>query len=128
MKLSTLSWILVILSALFDSYASFIVKSQMNFVGKMEYNSLRSILSYLWNFFQSPLLFTALLTFLLAPVLWFFSLNHLNLSSAYPILISFHLLFVLIFGFAFLEEEFTINKIVGIFLLIMSIILLHNDK
>ena len=128
MKLSTLSWILVILSALFDSYASFIVKSQMNLVGKMEYNSLRSILSYLWNFFQSPLLFTALLTFLLAPVLWFFSLNHLNLSSAYPILISFHLLFVLIFGFAFLEEEFTINKIVGIFLLIISIILLHNDK
>ena len=128
MKLSTISWILVILSALFDSYTSFIVKSQMNLVGKMEYNSLRSILSYLWNFFQSPLLLTALLTFILAPVLWFFSLNHLNLSSAYPILISLHLLFVLIFGVAFLEEQFTINKAAGFFFLLISIILLYNDK
>ena len=128
MKLSTLSWILVILSALFDSYSSFIVKYQMNLFGKMEYNSLKGVSTYLWNFFQSPLLLTALLTFILAPVLWFFSLNHLNLSNAYPILISFHLLFVLIFGIAFLEEQFSINKTIGIFLIIISVILFYNDK
>ena len=72
MKLSTLSWMLVILSALFDSYVSFIVKSPMNLTGKMEYNSLKSIMIYLWKFFQNPILITAILTFLLAPIYGFF--------------------------------------------------------
>lgn len=128
MKLSNVSWMLVILAALFDSYSSFIVKHQMNVTGKIEYSSLKSILNYLWKFFQSPILFTAILTFLLAPVLWFFSLNHLNLSTAYPVLISFHLIFVLIFSIGFLEETFTLNKIFGVLLIILSIIIFYYDN
>ena len=128
MKLSTLSWMLVILSALFDSYASFIVKSQLNLTGKMEYNSLKNIMTYLWKFFQNPVLITAILTFLLAPILWFFSLNHLNLSTAYPVLLSFHLIFVLIFGVSFLDERLTMNKMFGILFILISIILFYNDN
>jgi len=43
-------------------------------------------------------------------------------------LISFHLVFVLIFGISFLDEKLTMNKMFGILFILISIILFYNDN
>lgn len=117
---------LVIVSALFDSYAAFIVKKEFIRLGKIDLTSLARTLRYLFSFVQSPLVLTAIITFLAAPALWFAALSELDLSVGYPLLIVFHLLFVIFFGLLFLKESITASKVIGIFLLLSSICFLFK--
>lgn len=121
MKDFILSWGLVFLSALFDSYAAFIVKTQFNKLGKIDFSGFDKLIDYMVNFFKNPLLFTALATFIAAPGLWFIALNRLDLSIAYPVLVGFHLIFVLFFGVAFLGEGLTLDKTIGCTLILLSL-------
>jgi multidrug transporter EmrE-like cation transporter len=122
------SWGLIVLSALLDSYAAFIVKTQFNRLGKLDYHSWKGIVQYMSNFMQSPLLITALIAFVSAPGLWFLALNRIELSVGYPILVGFHLLFVLIFGVALLHEGLDWNKITGTLLIFASLYFFYRSK
>ena len=127
MKNLFISWGLIFLSALFDSYAAFIVKTQFNKIGKIDFSSIRSVSDYIFKFFQNPILLTAIITFFAAPALWFIALNRINLSTGYPVLVSFHLIFVLIFGIAFLNEGMTVNKAIGCVLVLSSLYFFYKN-
>jgi multidrug transporter EmrE-like cation transporter len=122
-----LSWGLVFLSALFDSYAAFIVKSQFNKLGKIEFSNFSIVLDYLITFFKNPILLTAIATFVSAPALWFVALNRLDLSIAYPVLVGFHLIFVLFLGVVFLGEGFNLNKTIGCGLILLSLYFFYKN-
>jgi multidrug transporter EmrE-like cation transporter len=120
------SWGLVFLSALFDSYAAFIVKTQFNKLGKMQLDSFSAFFEYIYVFFQNPILLTAIATFVAAPAMWFIALNRLDLSIAYPVLVGFHLIFVLFFGVAFLGEGMSLNKAIGCVLVLSSLYFFYS--
>ena len=120
------SWLLIILSALFDSYAAFIVKLKFNALGPLPYHSLPAFTAYLMKFFKDPLLVTALFTFVTAPGLWFLALNRVNLSVGYPTLVAFHLIFILFFGLGFLGETLTVHRAIGIALIALSLYFLNT--
>lgn len=122
-----LSWGLIILSALFDSYAAFVVKWKFNQMGPIDFNSTRHVFDYLSRFVQSPFLMTAVVTFCLAPGLWFFALNRVQLSVGYPTLVGFHLIFILIFGIFFLNEPLTARKATGVLLVLSSLYFLFKS-
>ena len=126
MKAFFLSWGLVFLSALFDSYAAFIVKTQFNKLGKMDFSSFKSIFEYLLTFFHNPILLSAVVAFVAAPGMWFIALNRLNLSVAYPVLVGFHLIFVLIFGVIFLKEDMTTSKAIGTSLILIGMLFFYK--
>lgn len=117
---------LIIISALFDSYAAFVVKWKFNELGSMDFSSFSNVMSYLLKLAQSPLFLTGLATFLLAPGIWFFALNRVDLSVGYPTLVGFHLIFVLIFGVFFLGEAFTLKKGLSVGLILFSLYLLFE--
>jgi multidrug transporter EmrE-like cation transporter len=127
MKNFLFSWGLIFLSALFDSYAAFIVKTQFNKLGKISFDNIDSVTGYMTNFLKNPILLTAIITFFAAPALWFVALNRIDLSIGYPILVSFHLIFVLIFGILFLNEVMTINKIIGCLLVLSSLYFFYKN-
>ena len=116
-----ISWGLVVFSALLDSYAAYIVKTQFNKLGKIDFSNLKSIWDYMLHFFQQPILLTAIVAFVAAPGFWFIALNRLDLSIAYPVLVGFHLIFVLVFGVMLLNEGMSVNKIIGCFLVLISL-------
>lgn len=118
------SWGFIILSALCDSFAAFIVKSRFNELGKINYGSIGSIISYLSNFVRSPILLLAVISFVIAPVLWFFALNRVEVSVGYPALVVFHLIFITFFALVFLGEALTFPKIIGMLLIVGAIICL----
>lgn len=121
MKAFIMSYGLIFLSALCDSYAAFVVKHKFNEMGEIDLSSLAGFFEYMWQFVKSPLLLSAVITFVAAPGLWFLALNKIDLSIGYPILVVFHLLFVLILGVFFLGEAFTLNKIIGSVLIMISL-------
>ena len=121
------SWGLVFLSALFDSYAAFIVKRQFNTLGKIDFSSFNSFFEYILLFFKNPLLITALITFLCAPGLWFIALNKLDLSIAYPVLVVFHLIFILLAGILLLGEGLSLNKAIGCSLILISLYFFYKN-
>lgn len=117
------SWGLVILSAVCDSYAAYVVKHKFNMQGQMDWSSFAAIKAYLWEFIQSPLLLTAIVTFIAAPALWFFALNRLDLSVAYPVLVALHLVLVMLTGALLLGEDVNGFKVAGTVLLMASLVL-----
>lgn len=121
-----LSWGLVFLSALFDSYAAYIVKTQFNKLGKIDFSSFKSIFEYLLTFFHNPILLTAVVAFVAAPGMWFIALNRLDLSIAYPVLVGFHLIFVLVFGVFLLNEDMTISKGIGCCLILLGMFFFYK--
>ena len=128
MKQFFLSWGLIILSAFFDSYAAYVVKKEFNYVGEIDFSSFKAFFLYVFKFVQSPLLLSALVAFVLAPGLWFIALNKIDLTIGYPLLVGFHLVFILLFGFYLLDESMSIYKIIGCALLMVSIILIGTNK
>lgn len=121
MKGFLLTYGLIVCSALFDSYAAFIVKTKFNELGHLDFSSARSFFTYIFTLLKSPLLLSAVVAFVAAPGLWFLALNRLDLSVGYPILVGFHLLFVLIFGALLLNEGMTVNKFIGTGLILLSL-------
>ncbi len=126
MKDFLLSWGLIILSALCDSYAAFIVKMKFNELGHIDFSSTQNFIRYILEFVKSPVLLTAVITFLVAPFLWFLALNRIDLSVGYPGLVGFHLVFIMTFGIFFLGEPITVRKMIGVFLVVVSFYFLHE--
>ena len=119
-------WGLIVLSALFDSYAAFVVKLKFNQLGFIDFSS-SALPQYFLKLLQSPLFLSALAVFFLAPGIWFFALNRINLSLAYPTLVGFHLLFILIFGIFFLGETLNLQKAIGVGLIVLSLFFLFKS-
>ncbi len=121
-----LGWGLIFISALLDSYAAFMVKTQFNKMGAINFSSFSAFFDYLFTFFSSPLLVSALIAFVCAPGIWFIALNKIDLSVGYPILVAFHLLFVLFFGVFFLHELMTLKKCIGAVLVLASLYFFYS--
>lgn len=114
------TWGLIIFSALLDSYAAFIVKTKFNELGPFEFNSVSSFFNVVMQFLKSPLMLSGIVAFACAPALWFLALNKVDLSIGYPVLVGFHLIFILFFGVALLNEAMTLNKAIGCGLILLS--------
>ena len=128
MKQFILSWGLIFLSAFFDSYAAYVVKKEFNSVGEIDFSSFKAFFLYVFKFVQSPWLLSALVAFILAPGLWFIALNKIDLTIGYPLLVGFHIVFILLFGFYLLDENMSIYKIIGCALLVVSLVLIGSNK
>ncbi len=128
LKTFMLSWGLVILSAMCDSYAAFIVKLKLNEFSMGHLSSLNLIMAFIGKILGSPLLMSAVITFALAPFLWFSGLSRLNLSAAYPVNVSIHLLLIFLFSALFLGELLNAKKIAGALLLLVSSFLLFASN
>jgi len=128
MKVFFANYSLIILSAFLDSYAALIVKKQFNHIGQIDYSSWYGFFSYLYKFIQYPLLITAVIAFVAAPVVSFLALSKLELSVSYPVLVGFHLVFAFFFGVMFLGEKITLYKTIGALLIFVSIYLFYQNN
>lgn len=127
MKAFIITYGLIFFSALFDSYAAFIVKTKFNELGHLDMSSFKSFFTYIFTLLKSPLLLSAVVAFVAAPGLWFLALNRLDLSIGYPVLVGFHLLFVMVFGVLLLNEGMSMNKLIGTFFVVVSLYFFYKN-
>lgn len=123
---SWVSLVLIFCSALFDSYAAYIVKRRFNTLGSIDLSSFANAFKYIISFLADWWVVTAVITFVAAPALWFIALNRIHLSVGYPLLVAFHLIFVLVFGIVLLNEHFTFHKGIGCNLKFVNTLLLYK--
>jgi multidrug transporter EmrE-like cation transporter len=128
MKSFIFSWGIIFLSALCDSYAAYVVKFKFNELGKFSFNSFASFSEYFLKFFGSPLLISGIVAFAFAPALWFIALNRIDLSVGYPVLVVFHLIFVMLTGQFLLGESINIYKIIGTILILLSLFFFYKSS
>lgn len=82
-----------------------------------------SIVDRAFQFFFSPFVMLGISLYGVGTVLWLFALKQLDLSLAYPFVgISFIMVFIL--GVAFLDEPFSINKLMGTFIIIIGLLVM----
>lgn len=116
-----IGWFLIMVAAFCETYAALVVKLRFNTLGDINFNSVDLFIDYMTHFFQSPLLITGGIAFMLAPAAWFIALNRIQLSVGYPVLVALHLVFVTIFGVAVLGEAFSLNKVIGFLFVMVSL-------
>ena len=127
-KVWLLSWGLVILSASLDAIAIYFIKHSLNVLGPFPLSSMKSFLNYSIELIKMPKAMGGLLFYAASPFLWLFALSRLEISVAYPLVVTLHLFFATIIAFFLLGEQITVSKIAAVLLIIASVFLLYFDQ
>ena len=86
--------------------------------------SLSSIFELIIGIFQNKWLFTGMTLFVISFFFYIFTLSKVQLSFAYPIMVSTGMVLVLIGSWIFFGEQLSLSNIIGILLIILGIFLL----
>jgi multidrug transporter EmrE-like cation transporter len=105
--------LLISSSALLDTYAAYVFKQAFKGDRSIKYRSIRDLLNLSIVICRNSFMLSGLFAYMLAPTAWFFALNGIDLSVGYPLLVAFHLVFVLLFAMIFLREGLNRNKMIG---------------
>lgn len=117
------TWGVLVLSAGCNAYAAYVVKGRFNELGPIDFSSFKKLIAYLVKFSINLKLASGVITYILAPLLWFVALDRLDVTAAYPIAIACQFIFVFFFGIVFLKEELNIYKVFGCLAIIASFFL-----
>ena len=115
------SLILIPLSALLDTYAAYVFKQMFKKNRSTENHLISGLLVFFITAIRKPFFLSGIIAYALAPTAWFFALNGIELSVGYPLLVAFHLVFVLLFAIIFLQEQLTRNKLIGCICIFLSV-------
>ena len=107
---------------LFTVYGQIILKWRINYLGwsMTDGNLFEKIICYLKLLFD-PFILSGFIAAFLASISWTLAMTKFELTSAYPFM-SLSPAIVFILGIFFLNEAFTIGKLIGLVLIILGII------
>jgi len=104
------------LAIIFNAMANILIKVGMNKVGETE-----GILELAKKAVVQPQLIAGIVSFIMAFVSYSYILTKLNLSIAYPIMVSMGLVIVVTVSYLFLHESISIVQIFGFVLIITGV-------
>lgn len=110
-------WGFIFLAALLDCFTIFVVKWRALIVGRFEFETISQSCEYLLHYFNHPLVWVAMITFLMGPFFGYIALTRLELTVAYPVSITLHIIFTFSLGFFLLHEPMHLYKLIGIILM-----------
>ena len=120
-----LTWGLVIIAALMDVGGILVIKLRLNTLGPIKYDSFYNVINYCFKIISTPITFIAAIIILISPVIYAFALSRMNLSIAYPLIIGFSAIFLLVLSYIILNETITLNNFFGILLILIGIFLVY---
>jgi len=117
MNLSLAGFLLLLLTAVFGALANLLIKKGIVQTGGGFTPSLWALLQLL----RQPALVAGLLLIGIAGLLWFRVLATQKLSTCYPLFVSLTYTLITIGAFYFLHEKISIQKLVGLVVIIIGI-------
>lgn len=126
-KIWLLSWGLVFLSAFLDAVAIYFIKHSLNTLGPIPLSSFKECMNYFISLLKNPMALGGFFAYAASPFLWLLALSRLEVSIAYPLVVTLHLFFATIVAFFFLGEQVTTSKILAVVLIMASVLLLYVD-
>jgi drug/metabolite transporter (DMT)-like permease len=117
-----IGYIGVFLTIVFSLYSQLIIKWQVNNAGELPLDHFGK-LKFLFFLLLNPWVISAILATLGAGVSWMLAMAKFDLSYAYPFL-SLIYVFMMVASVVFLNESLTMNKMIGVFFIMIGIIIL----
>ena len=125
MKDFIFTWGFIMTAAGFDVVAVILIKMRLNILGPVKFSSFTETFTYCFNVISTVQTFFATLVILLSPVLYGFALSRINLSTAYPLIIGFSAISLVLCSIFILNEPVSTNKLIGIITIVCGISLIY---
>jgi multidrug transporter EmrE-like cation transporter len=125
MKDFIFTWGFIMTAAVFDVVAVILIKMRLNILGPVKFSSFTETFTYCINVISTVQTFFATLVILLSPVLYGFALSRINLSTAYPLIIGFSAISLVLCSIFILNEPVSTNKLIGIITIVCGISLIY---
>jgi len=116
-----IGYIGVFLTIFFSLYSQLVIKWQVNNAGELPLDHFGK-LKFLFFLLLNPWVMSAILATLGAGLSWMLAMSKFDLSYAYPF-ISLVYVFMMVASVVFLNESLTMNKIIGLGLIVLGIII-----
>ena len=113
----------LLISILTASIAQIVLKKGASALSDLKL-SLSSVVDFIFAFLQNKWLLAGMTLFVISFVFYIFVLSKIQLSFAYPVMVSVGMVFVLIGSWIFFDEKLSLLNIIGIALIILGIFLL----
>ncbi|MBI5602434.1 MAG: hypothetical protein HY879_03690 [Deltaproteobacteria bacterium] len=118
--------ILVIFSALLTVAANLLMRAGILRAGGFHLG-LNTIREPILSLLQQPMFLIGVILYGAAAVVWFRVLSFENLSNSYPLLVSLTFALVTLGAALFFHEQITLQKIVGLLVILVGIILVASN-
>ena len=119
-----LSWGMVIGYVVLNSFGALIIKYKINAIGEVQLGSVKSFINYFMELLKSPLIICGILSIFISAFVWMTALSRLQISLAYPVAVGLNFFIVVTVALIFLKEQLSVEKVIGIVLIFISIFLL----
>lgn len=126
MNLFLSTWGLIFFAALMDVIGAFAVKLKINELGSVNYNGLYDVIEYLINLAKFPAVWFGTFLILTAPLPYALALSRMELSTAYPVIVTLNALLLIPIAVIFLNESLTFYKIIGFIIIIIGLYFIHK--
>lgn len=126
MNLFLSTWGLIFFAALMDVIGAFAVKLKINELGSVNYNGLYDVIEYLINLAKFPAVWFGTFLILTAPLPYALALSRMELSTAYPVIVTLNALLLIPIAVIFLNESLTFYKIIGFMIIIIGLYFIHK--
>lgn len=125
MTLFMQTWGLIIIAAIVDVISIIIIKSRLNLLGPVKYTSIIDVVVYCINVIKTPQTFFASVLLVLSPIFYGLALSKINLSLAYPLIVAFSAILLVITSYFYLGENITFKQILGTILIISGVFIIY---
>jgi multidrug transporter EmrE-like cation transporter len=118
---------MILAGAIMNVSGMYLIKMKMNTLGAMDVSSLRQAAGYLVALARSPAAVVGVVLFTIAPLPSAVALSRMELSTAYPLAIAFGCLILVPLTALFFGESVSVNKIIAIIMIVMSLYFLYKS-
>jgi multidrug transporter EmrE-like cation transporter len=125
MTLFMQTWGLIIIAAIVDVVSILIIKNRLNLLGPVKYSSLIEVISYCINVIKTPQTFFASVLLVLSPIFYGLALSKINLTLAYPLIVAFSAILLVITSYFYLGENLTFKQILGTIFIIAGVFIIY---
>ena len=125
MTLFMQTWGLIIIAAIVDVFSILIIKNRLNLLGPVKYSSLVEVISYCINVIKTPQTFFASVLLVLSPIFYGLALSKINLTLAYPLIVAFSAILLVITSYVYVGEKITFKQILGTIFIIAGVFIIY---
>jgi uncharacterized membrane protein len=116
-----MGYVYILLTVLLTAYGQVVLKWRMNALGELP-APLGEKFLFLVKIIFDPFIFSSFFAAFLASLTWMAALSKFALSFAYPFM-SLAFLVVLVCSYFFLHESITVQKVIGMVLIVAGLII-----
>jgi multidrug transporter EmrE-like cation transporter len=127
LKQLVLTWGMIFSYVILNSAGALLIKQKLFQIGEFSSENLATSWRFFVSLFSSLQVWGGLLAIFISALAWIIALSKMELSVAYPVAIGLNFLIIMTFSVLVNGEPLTVNKMVGVGLIMVSLFFLFRS-